>query len=127
MVDRIEENIKSSHNYVEKAVAETASAVKTSKKVRKVSQWFMIIYLFYLFIYWHDNIKSLASDHIGFFFFTEKDMDCSMRCYFNCYNSYYPGYHFQLRWVPSNCFEFMQNANFIQAIQVKGVCYSQMS
>lgn len=35
MVDRIEENIKSSHNYVEKAVEETAAAVKTSKKVRK--------------------------------------------------------------------------------------------
>lgn len=39
MVDRIEESIKNSHNYVEKAVAETASAVETSKKVRKVSKW----------------------------------------------------------------------------------------
>ncbi len=39
MVDRIEENIKSSHNYVEKAVADTAAAVQTSKKVRKVSKF----------------------------------------------------------------------------------------
>ncbi len=39
MVDRIEENIKSSQNYVEKAVSETAAAVKTSKKVRKVSKF----------------------------------------------------------------------------------------
>lgn len=96
MVDHIEENIKSSHNYVEKAVKETDDAVKTSKKVHKVSQWFIL-----LFIYWHDNIKSLASDHIGFFFFTEKDRDCSMRCYFNSNNNYYPGCPVQLRWVPS--------------------------
>lgn len=39
MVDRIEENIKSSQNYVEKAVSETAAAVKTSKKVRKKKIW----------------------------------------------------------------------------------------
>lgn len=38
MVNRIEENIKMSHNYVEKAVADTAAAVETSKKVRKVSR-----------------------------------------------------------------------------------------
>lgn len=38
MVDRIESNIKMSHDYVEKAVADTEAAVKTSKKVRKVSR-----------------------------------------------------------------------------------------
>ncbi|XP_051958481.1 syntaxin-4 [Xyrauchen texanus] len=39
MVDRIEENIKNSHNYVEKAVAETAEAVESSKKVFKKKLW----------------------------------------------------------------------------------------
>lgn len=52
-MDRIEENIKRSHNYVAKAVEETAAAVETSKKVRKVSQW-----LIWWFIYWYDNNKS---------------------------------------------------------------------
>lgn len=44
LVDRIEENIKLSHNYVEKAVADTSAAVEISKSVRKVSRR-MSIYL----------------------------------------------------------------------------------
>ncbi|XP_056628149.1 syntaxin-4 [Triplophysa dalaica] len=39
MVNQIEENIKMSHNYVEKAVIDTSDAVKTSKKVRKKKLW----------------------------------------------------------------------------------------
>ncbi|XP_065098493.1 syntaxin-4 [Paramisgurnus dabryanus] len=39
MIDRIEENIKASHNYVEKAVADTTAAVETSKKVRRKKFW----------------------------------------------------------------------------------------
>ncbi|KTF87686.1 hypothetical protein cypCar_00042982 [Cyprinus carpio] len=42
MVDRIEESIKSSQNYVEKAVADTAAAVVTSKKVRKKKLWLVL-------------------------------------------------------------------------------------
>lgn len=62
MVDRIEESIKSSQNYVEKAVADTAAAVVTSKKVRKVSKLFI-----WLFIYWCDDITSFTSvtDHFS--------------------------------------------------------------
>lgn len=36
MVDRIENNIVSSYNYVEKAVENTAAAVVSQKKARKV-------------------------------------------------------------------------------------------
>lgn len=117
MVDRIEENIKRSHNYVEKAVAETAAAVETSKKVRKVSQW--LILFIYLFI---DMTTINYHDH--FFCFTEKDMDCNMPCYFACSIGHYPGSYFHLRWVPS--IVLILNAKFMQAIQMKGVCYSQM-
>lgn len=39
MIDRIEENVKASHNYVEKAVADTTAAVETSKKVRRKKLW----------------------------------------------------------------------------------------
>ncbi|XP_051524151.1 syntaxin-4-like [Myxocyprinus asiaticus] len=42
MVDRIEENIKSSQNYVEKAVVETAAAVESSKKVCKKKLWIAV-------------------------------------------------------------------------------------
>lgn len=42
MVNRIEENIKMSHNYVEKAVTDTAAAVETSKKVRKKKLWIAV-------------------------------------------------------------------------------------
>lgn len=62
--------------------------------------------------------------HDHFFCFTEKDMDCNMPCYFACSIGHYPGNYFQLRWVPS--IVLILNANFMQAIQVKGVCYSQM-
>ncbi|KAA0725232.1 Syntaxin-4 Renal carcinoma antigen NY-REN-31 [Triplophysa tibetana] len=39
MVNRIEENIKMSQDYVKKAVSETAAAVETSKKVIKKKLW----------------------------------------------------------------------------------------
>ncbi|XP_051530795.1 syntaxin-4-like isoform X2 [Myxocyprinus asiaticus] len=42
MVDRIEENIKSSHNYVEKAVVETGAAVKSSRKACKKKLWIAV-------------------------------------------------------------------------------------
>ncbi|XP_077057127.1 syntaxin-4 [Siphateles boraxobius] len=42
MVDHIEENIKSSHDYVEKAVDQTRKAAETSKKVRKKKLWIAI-------------------------------------------------------------------------------------
>lgn len=48
MVNRIEENIKMSHNYVEKAVIDTSAAVAVSKKVRKVSQRNLFIYIYFL-------------------------------------------------------------------------------
>lgn len=62
--------------------------------------------------------------HDHFFCFTEKDMDCNMPCYLSCNIGHCPGSYFQLRWVPS--IVLILNANFMQAIQVKGACYSQM-